>query len=162
MRQFFPDAVARLEAELPDHIKDFKPKTLLEFFKTADENVVRKVGHAWIRLAVKAGQLHASDEQVERGWGDFDPRPGAIIDCHYASNGFFLKPDQLVRNAHRLEGIPFTIISGRYDVVCPPIMAWRLHQAIPQSRLIIVEEAGHSEGEPGTTRAILRAVAAFE
>ncbi len=162
MRLFFPDAVARLVAELPEHNKDFKPKSLLEFFKTADDDLVRKVGHAWIRLAVKAGRLHAPDEDVERGWGDFDPRPGAIIDCHYASNGFFLEPDQLLRNTHRLKGIPITIINGRYDVVCPPIMAWKLHQAVPESRLFIVEEAGHSEGEPGTTRAILEAVAAFE
>ena len=162
MRQFFPDAVARLKAEVPDDLQDFKPEPLLEFFKTADDAAVRKVGHAWIRLAVKAGQLRASDEEVEKGWGDYDPKPGAIIDCHYASNGFFLEQGQLLRDAHRLETIPITIINGRYDLICPPIMAWNLHQRLPKSRLIIVEEAGHSEGEPGVTRSLLEAVAAFE
>ena len=58
--------------------------------------------------------------------------------------------------------IPVTIINGRYDVVCPPITAWRLHQRLPKSKLIIVEEAGHSEGEPGTTRTLVEAVAEFE
>ena len=73
-----------------------------------------------------------------------------------------LEEGQLVRDAHRLKGIPVTIINGRYDVVCPPILAWRLHQALPGSKLLIIEEAGHSEGEPGTTAALLEAVAAFE
>ena len=40
--------------------------------------------------------------------------------------------------------------------------AHRLHQRLPKSKLIIVEEAGHSETEPGITRALLEAVAAFE
>ena len=162
MRRFFPDAAARLDAVLPSELKAFKPEPLLEFFKNGDDATVKRVGHAWIRLAVKAGYMHTPDEKVEQGWGDYDPRPGAIIDCHYASNGFFLEEGQLVRDAHKLKGIPVTIINGRYDVVCPPIMAWRLHQALPGSRLLIIEEAGHSEGEPGTTAALLEAVAAFE
>jgi proline iminopeptidase len=161
-RQFFPDAVARLEAALPPDCPEFKPKLLLELFKNGDDAIVRKVGRAWIRFAIKTGKLHATDEQVEQGWGDFDPRPGAQIDCHYASNGFFLEEGQLLRDAHKIKDIPITIINGRYDMVCPPITAWRLHQRLPRSKLIIVEEAGHSEGEDGTTRALVEAVAEFE
>lgn len=162
MRRFFPDAAARLDAVLPPDIKAFEPKYLLDFFKNADDAAVKRVGHAWIRVAVKAGAMHTPDEKVEQGWGDFDPRPAAIIDCHYTSNGCFLEEGQLVRDAHRLAGIPVTIINGRYDVVCPPVMAWRLHKALPGSKLLIIEEAGHSEAEPGTTDALLEAVAEFE
>ncbi len=162
MRRFFPDAAARLDAVLPPDLKAFEPKYLLDLFKNADDATVKQVGHAWIRVAVKAGAMHTPDEKVEQGWGDFDPRPGAIIDCHYASNGCFLEEGQLVRDGHKLEGIPVTIINGRYDVVCPPILAWRVHQAIPGSKLHIIEEAGHSEAEPGTTDALLEAVAEFE
>jgi proline iminopeptidase len=84
------------------------------------------------------------------------------IDCHYASNGFFLEEGRLLRAAAKLEDIPITIINGRYDMVCPPVTAWRLNQRLPKSKLIIVEEAGHSEGEEGTTRALVGAVAEFE
>jgi proline iminopeptidase len=162
MRLYFPDAVARLEAVLPPGCSEFKPKPLLELFTNGDDAVVQKVGHAWIRFAIKTGKLRASDEQVEQGWGDYDPRPGAKIDCYYASNGFFLEENQLLRDAHKLKDIPVTIINGRYDVVCPPITAWKLHQRLPKSKLIIVEGAGHSEGEEGTTRALVEAVAEFE
>ena len=69
---------------------------------------------------------------------------------------------QLLRDAHKLEDIPITIINGRYDMICPPVTAYRLHKLLPKSKLIIVEEAGHSEGEEGITRALVEAVAAFE
>ena len=78
------------------------------------------------------------------------------------ANGCFLEEGQLLRDAHKLRHIPVTIINGRYDMLCPPVTAYRLHKRLPESKLIIVEEAGHSEGEPGTTRALVEAVAAFE
>ena len=161
-RKFFPDAWARLEAELPASVRDFTPKSLFELFSKGEDDIVKKVGDAWIRYAVKTGSLHAPDEKVEQGWGDYDARPGAIIDTCYASNGFFLEEGQLLRDAHKIREIPVTIIHGRYDMICPPITAWRLHKALPGSKLIIVEEAGHSEGEPGTVQALLAAVAEFE
>jgi proline iminopeptidase len=159
---FFPDAVAELEAALPRDLTEFKPKPLLELFTEGDDATVRRVARAWMRYAIKIGKLHASEEELERGWGDYDPRPGAKIDCHYASNGLFLEEGQLLRDAEKLKEVPVTIINGRYDMVCPPVMAWSLHQRLPQSKLVIVEAAGHSEEEEGTTRALLKAVAEFE
>ncbi len=117
---------------------------------------------AGVRCAVTTGKLHASDEEVQDAWGDHSVVPGARIDCHYAANGFFLEHDQILREAGKLKDIPTTIINGRYDVICPPITAWRLHKALPKSKLVIVEEAGHSESEPGTVQALLAAVAEFE
>jgi len=36
------------------------------------------------------------------------------------------------------------------------------HQRLPKSKLIIVEQPGHSAAEPAITRALFQAVAAFE
>ena len=161
-RQFFPDAVERLEAAMAPDLGGFEPKALLRLFTGDDEASARRVADAWIRFAIKTGRLHSSDEEVERGFGDRDLRPGIRIDCQYASNGFFLEEGQLLRDADRLRDIPVTIINGRYDMVCPPIAACRLHKRLGKSKLIIVEEAGHSEAEEGTTRALVEAVAEFE
>jgi proline iminopeptidase len=161
-RTFFPAAAAEFDAALPDDMKPCTLQKLLELFSGDDTAVQRQVADAWIRCAIKTGKLHATDEEVNAGWGDYDPVPGARVDCHYATNGFFVKGDQLLRETGKLADIPTVIINGRYDVICPPITAWRLHQRVPQSKLVIVEEAGHSEGEPGTTQALLAAVAEFE
>ena len=162
VRQFFPDAVARMEAAMPPGRGGFDPQSLLKIFTGDDEALCRKVAREWIRYGIKVGRLHATDEELKRGFGDFDIRPGAKIDTHYAANLFFLEEGQLLRDAHKLKDIPLTIINGRYDMLCPPITAWRLHQRLPNSKLIIVEQAGHSEAEEGTTRALVKAVAEFE
>lgn len=62
---------------------------------------------------------------------------------HYTKNYGFLKEDSLIKNAGKLKNIPGAIIHGRYDMICPLITAWRLHQAWPRAEFIIVECAGH-------------------
>lgn len=37
-----------------------------------------------------------------------------------------------------------TIVQGRYDVVCPPVTAWALHKAFPESKLHWANDAGHA------------------
>jgi len=73
----------------------------------------------------------------------------ARIECHYFINQAFLRPNQLLEAAGRLEGIPGIIVHGRYDAICPLENAWQLHQAWPGSELSIVADAGHSATEPG-------------
>jgi len=68
-----------------------------------------------------------------------------------------MQVDQILKNAPRLKEIPGVIVHGRYDVVCPLEQAWLLHQAWPQSRLQIVQDAGHSATEPGIVDALVAA-----
>jgi proline iminopeptidase len=160
-RKFFPKAIADLQAAFPPG-SEFSHAGLLKLLTSGNEVLEKKMADAWVRCAIKAGRLHATDEQVNQEFGDWDLRPGCRIDCHYMMNACFLEEGQLLRDAHNLRDIPVTIINGRYDMLCPPITAWRLHKKLPQSKLTIVEEAGHSEGEPGITKALLEAVAEFE
>ncbi|MFE0461641.1 prolyl aminopeptidase [Kitasatospora sp. NPDC058965] len=65
------------------------------------------------------------------------------ICAHFFSNGAWLDPDQLLRNAHRLAGIPAVLVHGRYDMGGPPQTAWELAKAWPGARLHIIDDAGH-------------------
>ena len=40
-----------------------------------------------------------------------------FMEAHYFANDCFMKPDQLLREAGRLEGIPGIIVQGRYDLL---------------------------------------------
>lgn len=161
-RRFFPDAWAEFEAAWPALEGGFRPEALLKLVNEADEAAARPVIDAWMRYSMKVGVLHVSEEKLKQGYGDADMRPEIRIDCHYMINHWFMEDGQLLRDADKLKDIPITIINGRYDMICPPINAWRLHQRLPKSKLHIIAEAGHSEAEPGTTRALIEAVAAFE
>jgi proline iminopeptidase len=39
-----------------------------------------------------------------------------------------------MRDIGRIAHLPAVIVQGRYDVICPPLSAYRLHQAWPGSR----------------------------
>ncbi len=81
----------------------------------------------------------------------------ARIECHYFVHGAFLAPNQLLREAHRLHGIPGVIVHGRYDVVCPVEQAFALHEAWPGAELVVVPDAGHAASEPGIAAALVAA-----
>ena len=86
----------------------------------------------------------------------------ARIECHYFQNrGFFARDGQLIAEAHRLKGIPGTIIQGRYDVVTPMVTAWDLHKAWPEAEFVVVPDAGHTATEPGIADAVIRATDRF-
>lgn len=87
--------------------------------------------------------------------------PTPYVEAHYIRHDFFLEPDQLLRQAGRLNGIPGAIIQGRYDLLCPPHAAFALAQHWPDSRLTIMEAAGHAMSEPGVMEAMRAALLAL-
>jgi proline iminopeptidase len=84
------------------------------------------------------------------------------LESHYMANLGFLEPDQLVRNIGRIAHLPGLIVQGRYDVICPPLSAYRLHQAWPGSTLRMIPDAGHGALETGISKALVAATEQFK
>lgn len=83
-------------------------------------------------------------------------RAFARLENHYFKHGAFLENDgQILRDRHRIEHIPATIVQGRLDMICPPVSAWKLAQGWAQAQLRIVPAAGHALSEPGITAALI-------
>lgn len=87
--------------------------------------------------------------------------PFARIALHYFVNGGWLEPDQLIRDAGKLAGIPGRIVQGRYDAVTPPATAWELHRAWPDSKLIMLPQAGHAVTDLGVVDGLVTATDEF-
>ena len=66
----------------------------------------------------------------------------ARVQLHFLKNRCFLADTALLEAAQAIQ-TPTTIVQGGLDFVCPPITAWRLHQCLPNSRLRMVNKAGH-------------------
>lgn len=114
--------------------------------------------HAWEAASVSVDP----DAQPSPRWSD----PAYIlararIITHYFSHHAWLEDGSLLRNAHRLNGIPGSLIHGRLDLGAPFVTAWELAQVWNDSELIVVKGAGHSTGDPGMTAAIVRAADDF-
>jgi proline iminopeptidase len=50
------------------------------------------------------------------------------------------------------------IVQGRYDMICPPLSAWKLAALWPRAGLQMVPRAGHALSEPGITAELVRAM----
>jgi proline iminopeptidase len=82
----------------------------------------------------------------------------ARVFAHYDAHDFFLREEELLHNAHRLAGIPGSVINGRFDMCTPPRAAWDVHKAWPGSEYIIVPGAGHRWTDELIAHTLVRAV----
>ncbi|WEX78464.1 prolyl aminopeptidase [Sinorhizobium numidicum] len=85
----------------------------------------------------------------------------ARIENHFFVNAGWLKEGQLLRDAHKLHGIPGVVVHGRYDMPCPAKYAWQLHKAWPEAEFHLIEGAGHAYSEPGILDRLIRATDKF-
>ncbi|MEN9231625.1 MAG: prolyl aminopeptidase [Thermostichus sp. DG02_5_bins_236] len=123
-----------------------------------DREVRLRAARAWSIWEASTSKLIPSSDFIERfGQREF-AEAFARIECHYFVHGGFLDPeDQLLRGVERIRHLPGVIVQGRYDVVCPPISAWELHQAWPEAEFQMIPDAGHSMTEPGIRSALIEA-----
>ncbi|MDX0978499.1 prolyl aminopeptidase [Sinorhizobium medicae] len=85
----------------------------------------------------------------------------ARIENHFFVNAGWLEEGQLLRDAHKLRGIPGVIVHGRYDMPCPAKYAWQLHKAWPEAEFHLIEGAGHAYSEPGILDRLIRSTDKF-
>jgi proline iminopeptidase len=82
-----------------------------------------------------------------------------FMEAHYFQSDCFMKPGQLLAEAGKLNGIPGLIVQGRYDLLCPPATSHALSMVWPDSKVRLVEGAGHSLYDRGVRDAVMRAIA---
>jgi proline iminopeptidase len=70
----------------------------------------------------------------------------ARLVTHYFHHRAWLEEGALLREAHRLAGIPGVLVHGRLDLGSPPVTAWELAEAWPDATLELVG-TGHTGGD---------------
>lgn len=65
------------------------------------------------------------------------------MELHYAKHSYFLAENELLDHCEKLQHLPVTIIHGRSDLVCPIEAGYKLHNALPQSKFIVLPNSGH-------------------
>ncbi len=125
---------------------------------TGDNELVRMAAaKAWSLWEAHCATLRPCHSIVEHFMEPHTATALALIETHYFRNSAFLAENQLIDQAHRLEGIPGIIVHGRYDMICPLDNAVQLHHVWHDAQLNIVRDAGHASSEPGIVDALVRA-----
>ncbi|UIE38024.1 prolyl aminopeptidase [Leptodesmis sichuanensis] len=154
----FPDAWEEYLKPIPP---DERQDLLTAYYKRLtdpDRTVQLTAARAWSVWEASTSKLFQDPALISTFAADEFAAAFARIECHYFMNkGFFETENQLIEQVDRIRHIPAVIVQGRYDVVCPMVSAWELHQAWPEAEFIVIPDAGHSMMEPGIRSALIEA-----
>lgn len=162
LRLMLPIEWERFRAGVPDQYRDANlVEGYRQLMESPDAAVREQAARDWCAWedAVIAHEHLGSP-------GQYSAKPDAArlafvrICTHYFANRAWLDDGQLLRDAHRLKGIPGILIHGRLDLSGPLHTAWELAQAWPDAQLRIIEDSGHT-GSPAMRTAVLNAIAQF-
>jgi len=153
----FPDTFEPYSQHIPIEERHDLITAYYQRLTHEDVEIRRAAAKEWTRWEMATSRLLPDPEYLEKA-EDLDFAVAfARIECHYFINGIFVEDGHILNNVEKIKHIPTTIVQGRYDMVCPTISAWELHKALPESKLIIVPDAGHSMGEASIARELVNA-----
>ena len=156
--RLFPEAWQQYLEPIPREERDDMVGAYYRRLTSSDRAERIQAARAWSMWEGSTSRLVPDAELIKRTGDEAFAEAFARIECHYFINGGFFQEDgQLLKNIDRIKHIPATIVQGRYDVVCPAESAHDLHQAWPNSNLVIAPQSGHSALEPEITTALLAA-----
>ena len=159
MRKFYPEAHKLFLnglnfSELVDPTADEILKRGSELIFSNNEEVCQKAANAWAKYEMSCSTL----DYREREMSGSSALSLAKIELHYFLNNCFLKDNEILDNVKKIKNIPINIIQGRHDTICPPFTALKLRNKLTNSKLIMVENAGHSAFETGIKNALIKSI----
>jgi proline iminopeptidase len=152
----FPAAFERFRAGVPAGEHDLAAAYLRLLFD-ADPGTQDSAARAWCDWEDAIQPTSPPSPRYE------DPafRLGfARVVTHYFSNGSFLEDGVLLREAHRLAGIPCVLVQGTLDLSNLIGTPWLLREAWPGAELLLIDETGHG-GSDALTQARVAATDRF-
>ena len=159
VRWFHPELYEQFVAPIPESERTDLLAAYTSRIHSADPAVYWPAVRSWSRFEGRRAFLlpqpeEAANDALDLGLGR--------LESHYMAKLAFFEEDQLLRDIGRIAHLPGVIVQGRYDVICPPLSAYRLHQAWLGSRLKMIPDAGHGALETGITRALVAATEQFK
>ena len=158
---FWPDVWKRFTDMIPDEEQDDLIAAYGKRLFTGNVASETRYARAWASWENTLASIR-NDGPGGDSPADF-ARAFARLENHYFANLGFLDQDGWIEaNIDRIADIPGVVVQGRYDMICPPVAAYRLTDAWPASQLKIVPRAGHALSEPGISAELVRALDALK
>jgi len=162
VRHFYPEAWDKLTSYLPAHQHSDLLKAYASRIFSDDKSISVPAATNWNAYESSIMTLLPSTGGGGNPVSDDIQLARARVQLHYILNDCFVGKRDMLKQASALKHIPTTIIQGRYDMVCPPLTAWELSQAMPHAEFYMIPDAGHSAMETGTTSALVAATEKYK
>ncbi len=153
--RIFPDAWARFRDAAG--CEDFRLPTdtappievllaaYARLMESPDRDARLEAARAWLAWEDTVISMERNGTPGQYGQRPDDAQLAFVRICsHYFAHDAFLDDGVLIREAHRLAGIPGILIHGRSDLGSPLTTAWELAETWPDAELTIIEDSGHT------------------
>jgi proline iminopeptidase len=157
LKRFFPEAWRTFREHIPKPEQDDLLRAYHRRLIDPQPRVHMPAAHSWAGYESACSTLRPNHDTVRHFGADRHCLSLARIEAHYFVNDCFLATNALLDNLKSIRHLPCHIVQGRYDAVCPIATADELAASWPQSRYVIVPDAGHSAWEPGILAALVTA-----
>jgi len=152
---FWPEVWDRFVAPIPEEERDNLIAAYHRRLFSGDRVTETRYARTWAGWENALASVN-SDGRSPEGPAEYS-RAFARLECHYFYNNGFLDGDtQILDRLDRLHGIPGYIVQGRFDMICPPVSAYRLVHGWQGARVKMVPLAGHALSEPGISGELIR------
>jgi proline iminopeptidase len=162
IRWFFPEVHAEFTAPIPEAERGDLLRAYQKRLFSDDPAVYMPAARTWGRYEGSCLFLRPDPDAIDDFSTDTVSLGIGRLEAHYFLHDGFFSEDQLIRNVDRIRHLPAVIVQGRYDAVCPPLSAYRLHQAWPEAKFHMIADAGHAALEPGIAAALVAATERFK
>ena len=115
---------------------------------SGDLGVEMRFARIWMNWENALATIETHGAQAA-GFSDYARAFSRLENHYFVNKGFLAEDEWILKNRHRIAGIAADIVQGRYDMICPPISAYRLAEGWKKARLTLVPLAGHALSEPG-------------
>ena len=159
--EMFPDKWERFVAPIPEAERGNMMDAYRKRLTGDDRKAQIEAAVAWSSWEGQTITLLPEPETSDKFAEDHFALAFARIENHFFVHAGWLEEGQLLRDAHKLKGIPGVIVHGRYDMPCPARYAWELSKGWPDAEFFLIEGAGHAYSEPGILARLLYATDKF-
>lgn len=162
MGYFYPEIHQRFAEAIPVEERGDLLQAYVKRLFCDDPAIYMEAARNWSRYEGSCLFLKPQAEAIASFESDEVSLGIGRLEAHYMQHGAFMDDDALIRNIAKIRHLPAVIVQGRYDVICPPVSAYRLHQAWPEAAYNVIGDAGHAAMEPGIASALVQATEDFK
>lgn len=151
IKYFFPDVWERFVKLVPEG--ENPVNYYLEQMLSSDKKRSDKYAYEWAYYEMSfytINKIYDPEESLKT----LSFKSMAILEAYYIKNNCFLPEDFIMNNISKISNIKTSIVQGRYDFICPPVQAFRLHSKLKNSELNITN-AGHSSSDIENKKALI-------
>ena len=168
LRSVFLGMMSEIQWAFVDAPKNFAPELFKEFINFLDINdqtdpinsYVKKIQlenshlHSWVwhdyeRILSQINPDSHKFEKIDLIKNREGMPNSPFMETYFIKNKFFIEDNYILNNVNKISNIPGYIVQGRYDLICPPVNAFKLTEGWKNSKIKFVNTAGHSSSDEG-------------